>query len=330
MRKPVFQNDSKILGMVQAPFFRTPDRQYMSVLVLAFSLAILYIPAAGRLGLKVLVLPLLACLLGVVTEISGSLLSRKALNYFGISSWLVFPLLVPPGMPIWMSLTGFVFGLIVCQVLFGGFGRHVFHPAVLSQLFLLINFTKQFNSSFLKSFEDPFFGLSTFTSMSFTDKSLLKQLATGVQFPAGDMLMGPNIGMTGEIFPYLVMLAGILYLLFGNVNYRTPLAFLATFCLGSFLGHLAAPDRVLPLIPALLSGGALFYAFFIFSDQWTSSKTQAGRIAAGIVAALLAIAIRSFSSNSEGLMFAAAFNYSFSPLYDQLALSWGRKARNRK
>lgn len=330
MRKPVFQNDSKALGIIQAPFFRTPDRQYMSVLILALSLAALYIPAAGRLGLKVLVLPLLACLLGAATEIAGSLLSGKALNYFGISSWLVFPLLVPPGMPIWMSLTGFVFGLLVCQVLFGGFGKHVFHPAVLAQLFLLINFTKQFNSSFLKSFEDPFFGFSTFTSMSFTDKSLLKQLAAGVRFPAEDILAGPNIGMAGELFPYLVVVAGILYLLFGNVNHRTPLAFLATFSLGSILGNLAAPDKVLPLIPALLGGGTLFYAFFIFSDQWTSSKTRLGRVAAGITAALLAIVIRSFSSNSEGLMFAAAFNYSFSPLYDQLALTLARKARNGK
>jgi len=49
MRKPVFQKDEKKLGAVEAPFFRAPDRYYVSVFILAMTLASVYIPAAGRL-----------------------------------------------------------------------------------------------------------------------------------------------------------------------------------------------------------------------------------------------------------------------------------------
>jgi len=329
MRRPVFQKDEKIFETTEAPFFRAPDRYYASVSVLAVILLGLYIPIAGRLGFKVLLLPLLTCIVGAITEIAGSLITKKAINYFGIASWLIFPFLIPPGLPIWMSLTAFVLSLIICQILFGGFGKHIFHPAVFGQIFLLMNFTKQYNFSFLKPFDDAGFGFSAFTSMSFTDKSVFKQLAMGMDLPLDSILLGPNIGLGSEIFPFLIVIAGLLYLLFGNVNYRTPFAFIIVFVASTIIGRLIFPDKIMPVLPALLGGGTLFYAFFIFSDTWTGSKTGIGRLLAGAVAAVLVIVIRSFSSNVEGVMFAAAFTYSFSPLYDQFALSIDRRAKRK-
>jgi Na+-translocating ferredoxin:NAD+ oxidoreductase RnfD subunit len=86
---------------------------------------------------------------------------------------------------------------------------------------------------------------------------------------------------------------------------------------------------LLPPVPAVLGGGTLFYTFFIFSDRWSGSKTVLGRIIAGIMAALLTIIIRSFSSNVEGIMFAAAFNYAFSPLYDELSMFQKRPGKSK-
>lgn len=315
-----FVSVKKKLGTIQAPFFRSPDRYYISMGVLALSLFPIYVLAAGSLGYKILILLALACAAGMVTEIFSSLITKKALGYFGISAWLLFPLMVPPGVPLWMSITSFVLSLIIAQTLFGGFGKHLFHPAVFAQLFLMINFTKQFNSSYVKPFSDPFFGFNVFSSMSLTDKTALKFFTSGETLPLKEMLAGPHVGLVFEMFPYLILLAGVVYLVLGNVNYKTPAAFIITFSLMSIVGSLALPGTILPIIPALLGGGILFYCCFIFSDQWTSPRTPGGRVIAGITAALITILIRSFSSNVEGVMFAALINYSFSPMYDELAM----------
>jgi len=315
-----FVSAKKRLGTVQAPFFRATDRYYISMGVLCLSLLPLYVIAAGSLGYKILLLLALTCVAGAATETLSSLITKKSIGYFGIGSWLLFPLMVPPGLPIWMSITCFVLSLIIAQSLFGGFGKHLVHPAVFGQLFLMINFAKQFNTSYIKPFGDPFFGFKVFSSMSFTDKTALKLFSTGETLPLKEMLSGPHVGLVFEMFPYLIILAGVIYLLLGDVNYRTPAAFIITFVLMSMLGSALLPQTVMPLIPAVGGGGVLFYCFFIFSDRWTSPRTSGGRIIAGITAAFVTILIRSFSSNAEGIMFAVLINYSFSPLYDELAL----------
>ncbi|NQT58259.1 MAG: RnfABCDGE type electron transport complex subunit D [Bacteroidetes bacterium] len=315
-----FVSAKKKLETIQAPFFRAADRYYCSVGILVISLIPIYILAAGRLGYKILILLALTCAAGMITEMLSSMITKKALGYLGIGSWLLFPLMVPLGVPLWMSIIGFVISLIIVQTLFGGFGKHLFHPAVFAQLFLMINFTKQYNSSYIKPFSNPFFGLRYFSSLSFTDKTALKSFASGETLSLNEMFTGPHIGVVFEMFPYLILFAGVVYLLLGNVNYRTPAAFIITFSLLSVAGAFVLPGTVMPLIPAVLGGGTLFYSFFIFSDRWTSSRTHGGRIIAGFIAALITILIRSFSSNAEGLMFAALVNYSFSPMYDELGM----------
>nr|MBC8452609.1 RnfABCDGE type electron transport complex subunit D [Spirochaetota bacterium] len=226
-----FVSARKRLGTVQAPFFRYPDRYYISMGVLGFSLLPIYISAVGSLGYKILLLLVLSCAAGIVTETLCSLITKRSVGYFGIGAWLLFPLMVPPGLPLWMSISCFAVSLIIAQSLFGGFGRHMVHPAVFGQLFIMINFAKQFNSSFIKPFSNPLFGFNVFSSMSFTDKTSLKFFAAGETLPLKEMLAGPHVGLIFEIFPYIVLISGVVYLIFGDVNYRTPIAFITTFSL---------------------------------------------------------------------------------------------------
>jgi electron transport complex protein RnfD len=123
------------------------------------------------------------------------------------------------------------------------------------------------------------------------------------------------------MFPFVLGIIGSLYLIFGGVNRITPIAFLVSLIFFSYFGRLVLPDRILPIIPTLFGGSALFYLFFIFSDRWTSSRTRTGRVICGAFAGFLTILIRHFSINVEGVIFSAMFNYAFSPLFDEIAFS---------
>jgi Na+-translocating ferredoxin:NAD+ oxidoreductase RnfD subunit len=221
-------------------------------------------------------------------------------------------------MPLWTIILCLVLSVTITQIFFGGFGYHVFHPAVTGQVFLMINFLSLYNNSSVQPFENPFFGFYSYATMSFTNETMLLALERGTEISAMKLFMGPNVGTYAATFPYLILIVGALYLYFGRVNRLTPLIYGISLLFFSSLGSLLIPNRILPMIPTILAGDALFYLFFIFSDRLTSPRTKKGRLIAGVFAGVLTILIRSFSINSEGVLFAAMFNYAFTPLYDEL------------
>jgi Na+-translocating ferredoxin:NAD+ oxidoreductase RnfD subunit len=314
-------------GALRAPFFRTPDRYYVSVAVLAACVIPLYIMATGWLGYRVLVLLSLACAVGASVEIVSAKLTKRPISYLGIGTWLIFPFLVPPGLPLWMAALGLALSLVIAQTLFGGFGKQMVHPAVFGQLVILISFPMQYNSSFLDPFRNPFIGFSSFTSTSLTSTTEFDLFGIGMRLPLPRMLAGPHVGLLGEMLPAAVIVAGLVYVVFADVNLRTPIAFLVSMVALSAIGSTLFPDSVLPVGPAVLGGSTLFYGLFIFSDHLTSTRTRGGRIIAGVAAALITIVVRSYSSHSEGIMFAAIFTYTFGVLYDEIVLTVQKKRK---
>lgn len=320
-----FVSSREKLETTGAPFLRTNDRYWFSSGVLVLVLLPLYILAAGRLGLKQIILLIVISAAGALTETVGAYVTKRPLNYLGIAPWVLFPLMIPPGVPLWMSVTCFIVSSVITVVLFGGYGRHIVHPAVFGQLFFMVNFTKIFNASYLKTFSNPLFGLKHYSSLSFTGKTLLKSLNSG-EYPSLEALLsGPHIGNAMEMFPSLVIILGIIYMMLSDVNYRTPITFIVSIALFSTAGGIVFPGAVTPPAETLLGGATLFFAFFIFSDNWTSARTPGGRIIAGATAAFLTIIIRSFSPLAEGVFFAALLNYLFSPLYDELSMIGKKK-----
>lgn len=299
------------------PFFYKPNRLNISTVFFIFSILPLYILIAGRVGYKIFFVLGLSVLTGLFIESAGAFLSNRKLSHFGIITWMVFPLLIPPGIKIHMILISLAAGIIIAQVLFGGYGKQLFNPAVVSLLFMRINFSAFFSKSFLKPFGAPTFGFFVFSSKSLTGEPTLALLKSGTDIPLIKLLFGPQIGNNGEILPLVLIFCGLLYLILCEVDYRTPIAFLLSFVLFSFLGNLFLPAKILPVLPSILSGSVLLFTFFIFSDRWTAAKSKEGRIVSGIIAALITILIRYFSLNIEGIAFAAIINYSFIPLYDE-------------
>ena len=277
-----------------------------------------YVLLAGSFGLKILVLLGLSLAAGFVTEYLGVRITKHFTGYFGYPVWLLAPLMMPPGLPLWMSVVCLVLAIVVSVILFGGFGHHLFHPAVTAQVFAMINFQAIAASGFLKPFVIRGYGYSVFSALLATDQTTLKFLKAGGEVDLLRLLLGPNVGFAGDAFPLALLAGGVVYLLLGGVNRITPLAFLAGLFVFSGLGHLLAPAAILPFPEMLLAGSTVLYCFFVLSDRWTSAKSRGGRMIAGAAFALFTVLMRSFSANAEGIMFAALLTTALTPLADEL------------
>lgn len=78
---------------------------------------------------------------------AGEFLFRKILNqpnrlYDGsaLATGLLFALLLPPGLPLWMAALGALFGIGMGKEIFGGLGQNPFNPTLVGIAFLWISF----------------------------------------------------------------------------------------------------------------------------------------------------------------------------------------------
>jgi electron transport complex protein RnfD len=329
LRPPVPRTFSQY-HKADVPQFFSQSHFFASNVVLVLALAPIYAVVAGYFGLKIFVLLALSIASGFATECAGIFASKRSTGYMGFAVWLLFPLMTPPGMELWISVACLCLAIVITVIFFGGFGDQMFHPAVTAQVFLVVNFATEFGRSFLRPFIFQSYGYSVFSSLLGTDATALKVLKAGEAIDPCTLLAGPNTGFFSDAIPLLLIVCGVLYVIIGGVNRKTPAWFLLSFAAFSFLGNLAFPGKVLPVLPSVLSGSVLFYAFFIFSDRWTSAKTQGGRAWAGITAGLAAVFMRGFSSHIESIMFAALLVYVLTPLIDEAVFKAAGLVRKRE
>ena len=62
-----------------------------------------------------------------------------------VSSFL-FTLSLPPTLPIWMAVVGIVFGVLFGKMVFGGYGRNIFNPALVGRAFLMASWPSYMTS----------------------------------------------------------------------------------------------------------------------------------------------------------------------------------------
>ena len=53
---------------------------------------------------------------------------------------------LPPTIPIWIAVVGAVFGVFFGKMVFGGFGRNVFNPALVGRVFIYVSFAVPMNA----------------------------------------------------------------------------------------------------------------------------------------------------------------------------------------
>ena len=272
-------------------------------------------------GLRVLTLLFVVTLFGVVTEYIFEKLSGRKISEAVFVSCILYTLTLPPSTPYWIAVVGIIFGLFFGKLVFGGFGRNVFNPALVARAFVYISFPEPLTIEWSEVAFGGIGALSTYLTDSIeaiTEATpMLIFRETGAMADTMDLLIGNVAGSIGETSAILIILAGI-YLIYKKVASWQIMAgciigFSALNTILYFLGLGTIPNTFF----ALISGGFLFATVFMATDPITAPKTKEGKWIFGIMVGIISVIIRGFSLFAGGMMFAILIANTFVCILDE-------------
>lgn len=288
-------------------------------------------------GLRVLTLLLVVTIFGVATEYIFEKFSGRKISEAVFVSCILYTLTLPPSTPYWIAVVGIIFGLFFGKLVFGGFGRNVFNPALVARAFVYISFPNQLTIDWSESAFGGIGALGTYLTDSIeaiTEATpMLIFRETGSTAEIMDLLIGNVAGSIGETSAILIILAAI-YLIYKKVASWEIMA-------GCLIGFIALNSILYTLglgtIPntlfAILSGGFLFGTVFMATDPISAPKTKEGKWIFGIMVGVISVIIRGFSLFAGGMMFAILISNTFVCILDEGIKSfkkWRKKSAKKK
>src|SRR3990167_3731128 len=195
-------------------------KRYMSFVVIGLlpaTLASIYF-----WGLKVLAMIIVSYAFGGMVEVLFAMSRKKEIHEGFLVTGLIFPLILPPTIPLWMVAVGVMFGVLFGKEAFGGTGRNIFNPAIVGRIFLSIAFPKIMTTYWQLPFSGGLGGFLHYQNIdaitSATPLTIFKN--QGIITAYKDLLLGLNAGCIGETFRIGIIAGGLFLILVKIVDWR--------------------------------------------------------------------------------------------------------------
>ena len=252
-----------------------------------------------------------------------------------------------------MAAVAAIIGIGLGKALFGGLGFNVMNPALVGRAFVQAafpvaittwtpafapgRFAELIPSTLTAPFMQPvpvadwIAGLSMDAWTGATP--LAMQKFEQIEPPIGEVFTGMVAGSAGETSALLILLCGLWLALRGCMNWRIPIAVLASAALTALPFWLLDPAQYPSPWFVLSSGGLMLGAWFMASDMVASPVTPRGAVLYGVLIGVLTVVIRLFGGLVEGVMYAILIANAASPLisdWTQPRIYGAVKARARK
>jgi Na+-transporting NADH:ubiquinone oxidoreductase subunit B/electron transport complex protein RnfD len=293
-------------------------KRYMTVVIIGLMPAVL--AAVVAFGMRSLAVIMVSYLFGGIVEVAFAVVRKKHIHEGFLVTGLIFPLTLPPTVPLWIVAVGVVVGTLFGKEVFGGTGRNIFNPALVGRLFVTIAFPSIMSTAWQVPGTD-----------AVTTATPLGMYKTGQTVTAlADLLAGRAPGSMGEVFRVGLIAGGLFVILTRVGEWRIPASYLGSVAILGAVGHAAAPVRIAPPLFQLFSGGLMLGAFFMATDPVTSPFTRAGKWIFGSMCGLLTVLIRSFSGYVEGVMFSIVIMNGLAPLIDHAVVKATFRPRGRR
>lgn len=278
-----------------------------NLLIYTGVLFVLLVSSSVIFGLYAFLIALIAILGSVSVEFMFAKIRKKPLDYSLLITPLIFTLMMPPTVPLWVVIIGSVFGTFFAKSLFGGLGKNVFNPALVGYIFVSISFPKYLNTQWLNPQTD--------VVASTTPLIQLNNNALG--YNLWELLVGNVPGSLGETFRIGILVLGLGLILLKIVDWRITLSLLASIFLINLVGKWIMPELFRDPVSSIFVGSVLFGAFFVATDPVTAPTFGWGRVVYGIGIAIIITIIRADAgAYPEGTAFAIVIMNAIAPLID--------------
>lgn len=219
---------------------------------------------------------------------------------------------IPTTMPMRSIFFALVVGIVIAKLPISARGLHL-NPALVARLFLMMAYHEDILKWTRPGVDMD--AISTATPIDFFHQEGIKvglhNLLAGHIFGNYEEMLEIVPGGPGEAYTPVIMLLGLLLWRKGILDPRLGIGFVISFAISC---HIFKQ----PVLFNVFSGAVIFSAVFIGGDPRTTPTTKAGRYAAGIFAGMFNAFIRSFTQNSEGIVYTFLTINLLSPFIDRV------------
>ena len=299
----------------------TDLKRYMLVVMAAAAPTVL--ASIYFFGWRSLALVVMCYVIGIIIEIGFAIVNGEEVTEGMFVTCILFPMTLPPTIPLWMAAVGLAVGIILGKEVFGGTGKNIFNPAIVGRVFLAVTFPVHMASMWVTPYSGFPGGFVQWVKSgdAVTAASPLIDFKNGAPSEITDMLWGTTSGSLGETSAVIIIIFGTLLVLTRVANWRLPLSTIVSAMAVAAVMHFAQPDNYASPIYHLLGGGFLFGAFFMVTDPVTAPFTTAGKWIYGILIGVITIVIRNLSGFPEGMMFAILIMNMFAAVLDDAVVA---------
>ncbi|MGE3164768.1 MAG: NADH:ubiquinone reductase (Na(+)-transporting) subunit B [Planctomycetota bacterium] len=246
---------------------------------------------------------------------------KHEINEGFLVTGLLYPLVMPPTVPLWQAAVGIAFGVIIGKEVFGGTGMNILNPALTARAFVFFAYPAQMSGDGVWVGLD---GYSAATPLAVGAVGGLAAIESG-PWSWWECFLGGMPGSCGETST-LACLIGAAILIFSRVgSWRIMaacalgLVAMATLLnvLGKNVAGLTNPFLDVPFWWHFVMGGFAFGAVFMATDPVSASITNTGKWIYGFLIGALCVMVRVLNpAYPEGMMLAILFMNVFAPLID--------------
>ena len=261
-----------------------------------------------------------------------SIVRKYEINEGFLVTGMLFPLVLPPTIPLWQVALGIAFGVIIGKEIFGGTGMNVFNPALMSRAFLFFAYPAQISGN------QVWIAAATTIDGSSGATWLAEAAVTGPEALAGggvswmQAFLGMVPGSMGETSTLACLIGALVLVATGIGSWRIMIAgVVGSFGMVQLLNTVGSTTNPLLNVPFewhVVLGGWAFGLVFMATDPVSSAHTNKGRYIYGFLIGVLAILIRVINpAFPEGMMLAILFMNMFASLIDHFVIQANVKRR---
>ena len=266
---------------------------------------------------------------GGLWEVLFATVRGHQINEGFLVTGLLFPLTLPPTIPLWQVAIGISFGVVIGKEVFGGTGRNLLNPALTARAFLYFAYPAQNSGDSVWTAVD---GISSPTILGAVATASPEVGVNAIKVSWSDAFLGNIQGSLGETSTLACLIGAAILVYCGVGSWRIMLSMLVggilTAVFFNVIGSETNPMFAMPPHWHLVAGSFAFGLVFMATDPVSAAMTDTGRWIYGFFIGVLCILIRVVNpAYPEGVMLAILLGNVFAPLMDYFVVQANIKRR---
>ena len=256
-----------------------------------------------------------------------AMVRKHEINEGFLVTGMLFPLTLPPTIPLWQVAIGISFGVVIGKEVFGGTGKNFLNPALTGRAFLYFAYPVEITGDAVWVAVDGFTYATPLGAAAADGMAAVTNTVTWTQ-----AFLGTIPGSMGETSTIACLIGAAILIATRVGSWQIIVSMtVATVVCAELLYAIGSDTNPMFQMNAawhLVLGGYAFGCVYMATDPVSATMTPTGRWAYGALIGFMTVLIRVINpAFPEGVMLAILFGNVFAPAIDYVAIQANIKRR---